>query len=344
MRRLRKHDDAERGAVSVLMAVVLVVLLGFTALVVDVGLLYAEKAQLQNGADAAALGVAQACASRNPGSDCSASSPLAAELANDNALDGRTNVSSVAMNPQRVTVTTGAQDSSGTNGVSLFFARALGVPTADVGAKSKARWGTPIGGPTVFPAAFSICQVQGQVDGSLQRLGLHGSSDANTGCNYGPSGAAVPGGFGWLTQAPGKCGGFINVNTNLGSSATGNNEPPNCTAVFKQWIDEINAGRKPTVLLPVFDQVTGTGSGAVYRIKTFAAFEVKGWKFTGGSEGANNLATFHNTSAHVGALECRGNCRGIIGTFITYTSLAEGYELGPVDQYGARVVTMDGEQ
>ena len=44
----------ERGAASVIVAIVLVVLMGCAALAVDVGAMYAEKAQLQNGADAAA--------------------------------------------------------------------------------------------------------------------------------------------------------------------------------------------------------------------------------------------------------------------------------------------------
>ena len=40
----------------------LVVLIGVGALVIDSGALYAERRQLQNGADAAALAVAQDCA------------------------------------------------------------------------------------------------------------------------------------------------------------------------------------------------------------------------------------------------------------------------------------------
>ncbi|MHA7153847.1 pilus assembly protein TadG-related protein [Arthrobacter sp. TMN-50] len=344
MRRVRAPETSERGAISIIAALLMVVLLGFAALAVDVGLLYAEKAQLQNGADSAALGVAQACADVPVSTDCSASSPLAANLADSNALDGFTNVPPLVLDTaaQKVTVVTGAQEASGENHVSLFFANAIGIPTAEVGARAKARWGTPIGGPTVFPATFSICQVKNRVDGSPQRLGLHGGPYAEDPkvCPEGPSGAQVAGGFGWLAQDAGECGGRIDVLTNEGGSGTGNNEPPNCTAVFEKWISEINAGRKPTVLLPVFDAVSGEGSGAVYHIKTFAAFEVKGWKFNGSPEGPSNPGTFHNTAAHVGALECPNPCRGIIGTFVTYVSLAEGYELGTVDEYGARVVKM----
>ena len=51
------HDD--RGVVGVLVGLLLgTVLLGVGALVIDVGQLYQERAQLQSGAGAAALAVA----------------------------------------------------------------------------------------------------------------------------------------------------------------------------------------------------------------------------------------------------------------------------------------------
>jgi len=59
--RLR-HD--ERGVVAAIVAILLGtgVLLGMGALVIDVGQIYQERAELQNGADAAALAVAESCA------------------------------------------------------------------------------------------------------------------------------------------------------------------------------------------------------------------------------------------------------------------------------------------
>ena len=54
--------DGERGGISVLVAILMVALLGFAAVAVDVGMLYAERTQLRNGADAAAIAVAQKCA------------------------------------------------------------------------------------------------------------------------------------------------------------------------------------------------------------------------------------------------------------------------------------------
>jgi hypothetical protein len=58
MRRMTQDD----GAVAVLVALLSVVLFGFAALVIDVAVLYHERRQLQNGADAAALSVAHGCA------------------------------------------------------------------------------------------------------------------------------------------------------------------------------------------------------------------------------------------------------------------------------------------
>ena len=58
----RCGDD--RGAVTAVVAVVLGagVLLGMATVVVDVGRLYAEREQLQSGADAAAWAAAESCA------------------------------------------------------------------------------------------------------------------------------------------------------------------------------------------------------------------------------------------------------------------------------------------
>jgi hypothetical protein len=95
--RLRSRG-AERGAVAALVAIVLGsgVLFGMGALVIDVGGMYSERAQLQNGADAGALAVALGCGSGV--STCSASTSstgLAGKYASHNANDGTANVDKV---------------------------------------------------------------------------------------------------------------------------------------------------------------------------------------------------------------------------------------------------------
>ncbi|MDQ0633055.1 Flp pilus assembly protein TadG [Arthrobacter pascens] len=340
MRRLDERQQRERGAISVIVALVLVALLGFTAVAVDVGMLYSEKAQLQNGADAAALLVAQKCAKNTSDSDCSTTSTLASSYANANANDSLSNIKSTLLDKtnRTVTVTAGAQETGNVpNKVSFFFARALGITVTEVNAQSTVTWGSPMAGRTAFPLAFSVCQVKDSIGGALQLLQDHGVNQ-NADCLYGPSGAAVEGGFGWLVQDTGVCGGTIDIAVNEGGSDPGNNAPNNCSATLQKWVDEITAGRDVIVLLPVYTTVTGTGNGAVYHLISFAAFKVKGWKFTG--NGGAPL-TFQNTADFVGAsLICDGNCRGIIGSFVKYTSLADGYTLGPVDAFGATIVRL----
>ena len=157
----------------------MVTLLGFAALAVDVGMLYAERTQLRNGADAAALAIAQKCAKNINDADCSTTSALARSLANGNAGDGASNVASLVLDKAAgtVKVTAGAQEAGqAPNRVSLFFARALGINDAEVTAGATVQWGRPVAGPTAFPLAFSICQVKDHVDGGLQLLQSHGSN------------------------------------------------------------------------------------------------------------------------------------------------------------------------
>lgn len=339
MRRIAGNAN-ERGAVSVIVAILMVTLLGFVAIAVDMGVIYSERAQLQNGADASAVALAQKCARDSAGASCSTTSTLAGELSNGNALDGMTKVHTIQLDKsaRKVSVTTAAKEPGGAeNSVTLFFANVLGIPTKEVGARGSAVWGSAQAGRTAFPLAFSVCQVKDKIDGELQRLQDHGKN-TNPDCNYGPSGAAVEGGFGWLVQDPGKCGGSIDLAMSEGGSDPGNNAPANCSDTLNKWATEITAGRKVTVLLPIFNKVTGTGNGAIYSLVAFAAFEVTGWKFSGDSIAPN---TFQNRAGSApgvtSANECRGECRGIIGKFVKYTSLADGYTLGPVDEYGATI-------
>lgn len=338
MRRLTSPADSERGGIAVIVAILMVVMLGFAALAIDVAKLYSERAQLQNGSDAAALMMAQKCAKNDADVNCSTTSPMAAELANKNALDNLSNIKSITLDKvyRTVTVTAGAQESGkAPNTVSLFFANVLGIPSTEVNAASSVRWGSPVEGTIVFPLAFSICQVSGMVDGGAQLLQNH-SADANTDCPLGPAGKTVPGGFGWTNQNAGQCGGLVNLAINQSGSATGNDGPSNCDAILNKWASELAAARPVVVLLPVYDDVTGTGSGASYHLKSFVAFSVQGWAFSG----ADKLPTVYNNLSATKSLECKGNCRGIIGQFIKYVSLADGYKLGPVSPDGATVVEM----
>lgn len=341
MRRLTlisSSQQSERGAVSVVVAMMLVALLGFGAMAVDVAMMYSERTQLRNGADAAALAIAQKCAKSTSDADCSATSSLAVAIANTNANDGLSNIRSVALDQtnRTVSVSVGSQEAGHTpNEVSLYFARFLGLGTAEVNAPATVKWGSPTKGLSVFPITISVCQVRGQY-GVMQLLQLHGSG-ANPGCNYGPSGAAVEGGFGGLEQDPWACGATIDISKSTAGGDTGNNPPPYCDTLLNSWAADMTAGKDVIVLIPIFDAVTGTGTNAVFGLTTFAAFKVAGWKF-----GPTGLPyTFRNRTPDVPeTLQCREPCRGIIGTFVKYVSLANGYTLGPVNPDGTTVVAL----
>src|SRR3954470_21101050 len=92
MRRLSPPPSDDRGAVVATLAIMLGagVLLGMAAVVVDVGRLYAEREQLQSGADAAAWAVAETCV-REP-ARCVEGLGTARWDANANAADGAAEV------------------------------------------------------------------------------------------------------------------------------------------------------------------------------------------------------------------------------------------------------------
>lgn len=340
MRRVAAAENPEHGAVAVMVAILLVVLLGFAALGVDMGLLYSEKAQLQNGADAGAIGIAQACAKDTADPKCSGTSSLAQDLADKNSLDGLSNVQSINLNldARKVTVTADPLEAGRSdNRVSLYFAGALGVSSASAVAESTVVWGSPSKGTTPFPLTISRCQVTSTlIDGSVQLIRSHGDSTTDD-CPATSSGGDTPGGFGWLVQDPGKCGAYIDLAVNEASTNTGNDPPTGCDGVLRAWAADIEAGRSVIVLLPVFESVSGTGTGTTYDVNAFAAFEVRGWKFAGAS---TLPLTFRNRTEWAGTNACSNPCRGIIGRFVTYTALSSDYELGPVTNYGATVVKL----
>ncbi|MGN7199278.1 pilus assembly protein TadG-related protein [Arthrobacter sp. SAFR-044] len=311
-------SSGEHGAVSVIVAIMLVVLLGFAAMAVDVSMMYAERAQLRNGADAAALAIAQKCAKSATDPDCTSTSSLAAGLANRNANDGLSNLKSAAIDTtgRTVAVTAGSQEAgSAANQVSLFFARALGFSSAEVNANSTAVWGTPSKGPAILPLAIAFCKLDipaGGTAGAVQVL-----EQSVNGCS------GLPGGFGWITTAGTQCSVTMAAGQSDNSgiwfaSDPGASAPTICTASdFSQMNDQ-------TVLLPLYDVATGTGSSGQYYVKGFAAFHVTGYHFadiswsTGGSVQNKTIS----------------------GYFVKFVSLAQAFELGNVPNYGASIVRL----
>lgn len=306
----------ERGAVAVLVALLMVVLLGFAAIAIDLGALTVEKAELQNGADAGALGIAQACAKGN----CGNISAAATSLAGSNARDGYAAATpTVAGNT--VTVQTSTLNKDGSTKLRYLFAPALGITEGSTTARASASWGAPASGPAVLPLTFSMCQFDAAMTGSTRLI----EYKAGVGCN-GPTNHPIPGGFGWLSTG-GQCSIDVNIATARTPSDSGNSIPlsDKCIAAMQNM-------KNQSILIPMFENAGGSGANGWYKIYGFAAFKITGWKFGGNGQADLN---WNNT----GTPSCTGSCRGIIGVFQKFVDLGSGYTSGGPD-LGTKIVKL----
>lgn len=329
-------ESRERGAASIMVAVLLVALLGCAALAVDVGAMYSEKAQLQNGADFSALAVAQDCANGNCGDFMATGNGLA----NGNANDSSSGIAAITFpNAHTVRVETNAREAgSGDDHFSLFFARVMGIDTADIEAVAEASWGAP-SAATTLPWTISQCVFETYLSPS-QLSELHSTGtftgdpiptrillryDQNVptfpGCAA--DNGYAPGGFGWLDMDNG-CSTYIDIaNSEVGSNP-GNDFPNICNSILPSL-------RNDPVLIPLFSDATQNGQKTRYELVGFLAFQVTGYKFGGGPS---------LTQLDPLAPDCAGgNCRGIQGYFTRFVSVAEGISsTGSAPNFGATSV------
>lgn len=297
---LRLGDD--RGAVAVLVAILMVPLLGFAAISIDIAATHAEKQQLQTGADAAALAIAQDCARKA----CGSPTLTAQKLATLNSNSGE----AVAALPSVPTAATGRVTVNNSAVRNHWFAPVLGVDSTDITASSTAGWGSPLGGTAALPLIFSLCDfkrfaIDGRPTGIEQTIITTPAGDGCTGFD-GPH--RMPGGFGWLeTDSKRSC----STTTRVGQKAYSEpgNSPKQC---------DLSTIRNRTVLVPVFDEtniekVGGNGRGAWYEVYGYAAFTVTGYHFSGQSWNS----------------PCGGNQRCIRGHFTTQLHEDPDFDYGP---------------
>jgi Flp pilus assembly protein TadG len=271
--RDRAHDD--RGAIAVIVALMMTVLLGFLAIAVDMGALYVERRQLQNGADAAAFAVA--CHRGTAAQDAA----LATSMAGLNANDGKSAATVTALSGGQVQVDTSTLNTDGTTALPLTFAPVLGVSSSTVRASATAACGHPTGGTAMLPIVFSYCSFAAQTGGGLPsstqpRTILFAASDG-TSCT-GRSGNTVPGGFNWTTTDGNGCSTTTAIGTPVYSDP-GKSISKGCDPASVALI------QGKTILLPLFEQSGGNGANAYYIPSGYAAFTVTGYFFGKGRAG-----------------------------------------------------------
>lgn len=357
MMRMLGRD--ERGAIGVLIAVFIGggVLLGMGALAIDVGRLYQNRAELQNGADAAALAVAKSCASgtcvtglAGPIANANASNLTAGQAAVD-LVCGTGSLGAGCVSPL---LACPANPAAGANYVDVrtstgtpsgllppIFARTLlgnsGYSGTNVKACAQAEWGPP---KTASTVAFTIsaCEWDKATNqgasfappppyppnpaSSFDRvLKLHTTTSGS--CPSEPSGADGPGAFGWTDDQTGTCS--VDITNNTFSADTGVSAGNSC----KQALSTAQASRA-LVYIPIYTSLTGTGTNATYALKGFAAFVVTGYHLPGftASDWLNS------------ANNCKGSDKCINGFFTQGLIPSSGSIGGP--NLGATIIVLSG--
>ncbi len=322
------RTNRESGTAAVLFAVVATVMFGMGAMVIDAGALYQERRELQTGADAGALALAQICA--KAATPCVNGPPLDAEAdkyADLNVAD--LNASATATidgSTKEVTVVAATPND---NQVPFRFAPILGgAREGKTRAKAKAGYGYPSKGNTL-PLTFSLCEWK-QMTGTppvfpttekliyFHESAKGKSGDADTGpCPVTPSGmdsdgvTILTGGFGQLQQAPGSCYALISIGNWVLTSPGAN--PPSKPCLPADAIGQ-------DVELPIFDMVDLTcpidPARKCYHIYGFAMFHISGLYL-----GGNGWSTDPKP--------CKSDERCLKGYFKSFSTTRIGVPTGP---------------
>lgn len=314
MRRLNE----EHGAAAVFIAVLLVVMFGMGALVLDVGHMFWERRQLQNGADAAALALAAKCAEgivdcanatisllgneAEPYADENADddesgipTPIAHGVEEDSCEPGSETADNPLTDGETVKVSTETVDAStGDSFLTHWLAPVLGIDTTTVRACAVATSGI-LGGPVnVLPIA--ICET-------------HFNELTSNGTAFGPPAEEVyfgrnecdfqtdtyPGGWGWIDDemdvdiSAGQCSVVLTeeqwVDGKTGTD-TNNATYDDCIEALYNYLE--NNDGEALVHVPIFSDYCAPSNSTPpcngehrFYIEGFAGFRLSGYRFNG---------------------------------------------------------------
>lgn len=344
------HDD-DRGAVLVLVAVMMTALLGFGAIVIDVGRIKVERRELQNGSDAAALAVAQDCAAGN----CLDEFAVADEYADLNAEDDASAVDDVCGEgpgltacvgfdagdfPGWVRVDTSTETPDGGVEIDFVLAPVIGSLAGSTRhASAVAAWG-PVGSAIASPLTVSQCEFQarggditagtfptGSAIFYFHSVGGPRSQDVAARCTASPSGQDLPGGFGWLAGSS-MCQITLSADGWV-SGDPGNNVPQGC---------DLTSWRNRELIIAIFDAERGTGGGE-YHLVGFLGLIITGYRFQSAGP-ASRWPTGFSCPPPAGVPGNGNNISCIRGEFSRFTTSIGDFGDGP--DLGGRVIRMVG--
>jgi hypothetical protein len=253
----------DKGSVAVLVALVITCLMGFAALVVDMGLLFQTRSQLATMADSAALAGAQSLPS------ASQAIATANSYASVNGMAGD-RVNAIVENANsKITVTTGRT-------VNLLFAKVLGFTTQDVTATAAASMSGVAGASGVVPLGIVKDEfVYGQTV-ILKQGGGQGYKG-----NYSPLGLGGTGGNIYEDNIIYGYSGIIRAGDWV-STETGNMVGPTQQAIETRVgqdpyanFDIVQKGSSRLVIVPMINSLQVNGHNEVL-VVGFAGFFLEG--------------------------------------------------------------------
>jgi Flp pilus assembly protein TadG len=320
--RARARD--ERGAVGVMVALMLVPLLGFAAIAIDLSALRSEQQQLRNGADAAALAVATDCAWNACGDPAATAVSLVTRNSGQDGATLKTPTVTVDSTARTVSVTASAKQKH-------WFAPVLGHDSSTVAVTSSAAWAGISRGTAQLPLAIARCEY----DKHRTRAAVTMEA-SNSGCT-GNGQATMR--FTWLATDSGSvCQTTATVGAQVARSSGGTTQMPKACEGKGDYLLGL-VGK--TVLLPVVDTV-----GGVDRVYGFAAFQVSGYDLGPDSKPWSQMSSFEKFIAIIQFLirlftgPGGGNDKGlgIQGSFTTHVVLSDTPVQNPAPDLGARSV------
>lgn len=299
----------DEGVSMVLVGVMLAVLMGMAGMAIDLGVVYGERRELRNAADAGALAVAADCGMRTRPCDDSTARSTAEQYANANAGDGASTVDSVNLTLTGATtgsvrVITSAWDAAaGKSGVKVPLMSLLGFDRVAVRAAATAVFG-PVGSGGGLPLVIGECEfctatngcpvTADSVFGPDSRTTLvfkDPSKDPYAACPADPAGKDAPGSFGWLDTDGKMCWVESDIEMPLlpadpGVSPSTGCDPSDLIALLEMAEDE-------GVQIPIYDAICkdpygqqceegdAGGANTYYRITGYGSFHLTAY-FLGG--------------------------------------------------------------
>jgi Flp pilus assembly protein TadG len=340
--------EDQSGGVAVIVAIMLFLLFGVGALVLDVGNLYWERRQLQNAADAAALAAAQDLVQGAAGETAYATAQEYA--AANNSRGAHVLPDEFIVTSEKVTVTARTGDNAGDRLPSILSS-VLGVADYATSARAAAAWDREVGGGRTIP--ITLCQenwdhfTQGgtvlpsgtHIIRFAQGKGLNADEhDADCG-NPGVTGNnPYPGGFGFLSRDADCMATTTEDNLFPGIPGNNTNEPHSeCSEkeLFEMLRGIIDRGE--TVLIPIFYDWQDQGTNGKFMVVGYAGFTLEGYRMNAAS---GDKCAPDNTQCHhykMPSSECPGGRSCLKGTYEYFLAL-DGLESDNEKDFGAKLL------